>query len=420
MTKKIIVATGLLTSVLLADFTLEFKMDDNTKQIVQYKDAQHVKITTNGESQGESGAQLIVGDKKYMVMTENGHTRYMDMDVMLGQMKQMGAMFGEAPQQEKMSVPEFKVVNKGKKKKIAGVDAQEWTLEAKADGRKERMKVWVTKDDKIVDAIGKYAETMKIFTQMDPQGEDAFSTLLSIEKGTATVDFEGMKLLKYDDANIPNAVFALPKGMDVGKKPKGVQTTTVKKPPLCPLVGKHGDAKQLKKILKPEADGWKLIENGTCINMMKMRAENAIYQKGDAYIHINLSINVAGENGMIAKYRTSNMKISNLQQGKIQGARYQSALLNRVRQNAMDIKLPNAMLSLTATKNVKDELPLFAKSVFDLSKFVPIKKSKPTADDALKSLGAMFGEKRGAQREKAPSNADMQKAKEMLNGLFGN
>ena len=40
MKRKIILATGLLTSMLWADFTLEYKMDDNINQLVQYKDAQ--------------------------------------------------------------------------------------------------------------------------------------------------------------------------------------------------------------------------------------------------------------------------------------------------------------------------------------------------------------------------------------------
>jgi hypothetical protein len=244
------------------------------------------------------------------------------------------------------------------------------------------------------------------------------SEMFDMADGYVAVEFEGMKLLRFDDKDVPDSVFALPEGMDSGTK-KSAESMTVTKPPLCPLVGAHGDAKQLSAMLKPEANGWKLLEQATCLNMMKMRAENAIYQKGDAYIHINLSINVEGENGMIAKYRTNNMKVSHLEKGKIQGNRYQTALLERVGQNAMDIKLPNAMLSLTATKNVKDDLANFAKSVFDLSKFVPVKKSKPTADDALNSLGAMFGGKGGGQTGKAPSDADMQKAGEMLKGLFG-
>lgn len=420
MKTKIILATALLTSGLWADFTLEYKMPDNMKQVVQYKDAQHVKITTS--SGGESGGQLIVGDKRYMVMNQGGQTRYMDIDVMMEQMRQMSGSFGdmmgtEQGHSETNTEPLFKVVKKGQSKTVAGIKGQVWTVEVDEGQGKEYMDIVVTNDDNVVDAVLKYTEVLKGFTQPGEEMEDDLSAFMNIEKGYATIAIEGMELVKYDDSKIADSVFALPAGMAVGEKSSALNST-VKKPPLCPLVGAHGNALQLSNMLKKSVNGWNLIENATCINMMKMRAENAIYQKNGAYIHVNLSINVEGENGMIAKYRTNSMKISNLQQGKIQGNRYQSALLERVGQNAMDIKLPNAILTLTATKNTKDDLARFAKSAFDLSQFVSVEKSKPTADDALKSLGAMFGG--GERSANAPSNTDMQKAGELLNGLFGN
>jgi hypothetical protein len=424
MIKKIVLAAGLMTSVLWADFTLEYKMEGNMKQVVQYKDAQHVLITTQGEHKGESSGQLIVGDKKFMLMQQGGKTKYMDMDVMMQQMKQFAGMAGTADSEgaESSSTPEFKIVYKGTKKKMAGIEGQVWILEVNAEGKKEHMDVVVTENDNVVDAVKKYSQIMKQFTDMGNERGDALSSLLNIKDGYAVIGFEGMQLVKYSDADIPDTVFALPAGMNVGTKIKNAQkkhvSATVKKPPLCPMVGTHGRAKQLSKMLKSKADGWKLIENASCINMMNMQAENAIYQKGNGYIHINLSINVEGENGMIAKYKMNHMKVSHLKRGKIQGMRYQSGLLESVGQNVMDIKLPNAMLTLTATQNVKDDLDDFAKEVLDLSKFAPVKKSKPSADDALKSLGAMLGGG-GSSSKSGGSAKDAKAAEEMLKGLFG-
>jgi|GEM_PF-1441205 len=418
---KKILLSGLLASSLFADFTLEYQMQDNTKQVVQYKDAQHVLIKTTRNGTSDGGEQLIVGDKHYMVMNEGGKTKYMDMDVMVERMKQMSAAFGGMPQDEakKMSRPAFKIIKKGAKKTVAGIKGEVWRIEFEEEGHKEQIDMLVTDDKHFVDAIHNYVKAIGHFSKMGDEENNDMSEMFNIADGYVAMEFEGMKLLKFDEKSVPDSVFSLPVGMDMGKK-MDRKGATVTKPPLCPIVGMHGASQQLSKMLKKSANGWNLIEDATCINMMKMRAENAIYKKGDAYIHINLSINVDGENGMIAKYRTSNMKVSNLEQGKIQGHRYQLGLLERVGQNAMDIKLPNAMLSLTATKNVKDNLATFAKSVFDLSQFIPVKKSKPTADDALKSLGAMFGGQGGGQAGKAPSDdADMQKAGEMLKGLFG-
>ena len=423
MTKKIILATGLLTSVLWADFTLEYKMEGNMKQVVQYKDAQHVMITTNDISSGERGAQLTVGDKRYMVMKEGGKTKYMDMDVMMEQMKQMSAMFGEAPEAEiaEEESSDFKIVKKGKSKTVAGIKGQVWTIEFEEEGRKERLDLVVTDDDNVVDAVNKYMETMKHFSQMGGEGDDGLASLMSIAPGYVTIAFDGMELVKFDEADIPDSVFALPKGMDAGKKLSDGKAT-VKQPPLCPMTGSQGVAKQLSVMLKPSANGWQQLSSATCLNMMKMTVENAIYQKGDSYIHMSLSMNVEDESGIVATYRTQNMEISNHKKGKIQGKRYQSAYLKRAKQNAIDIKLDNAMLTMSVTGTEKVDLASFADNVLNLSKFVPVKKSKATADDALKSLGAMFGgqgESSQGQGANAPSNDEMKAAGEMLKGLFG-
>jgi hypothetical protein len=337
----------------------------------------------------------------------------MDMDKMMAQMQQMGGMFsGEKEKKPEEKDTGFKIVKKGKKKKVAGIDAQIWTVESEYEGKKERMDVSVTDDKKVVDAITKYTEVMKSFTQMSGEEEDGLSDLFKIAPGHVVIALDGMKLVKFDDADIPDAVYALPKGMDTGKKV--AKSTAVKKPPLCPITGKNGEATQLNKMLKPEVNGWKLIENGTCMNMMKMRMENVIYKKGDAYIYISLSVNVEDEKGVVATYKNNNLKVEDLQRGKIQGHKYQSAYLVKAKQKGMDIRLKNAMLTMYAVGDKKADMASFAKEAFDLSKFTPVKREKAKPKDALKNLGAMFGGKSGSQ-----SDADMKKAGEMLKGLFG-
>ena len=418
MKTKIILATGLLTSALWADFTLEYKMEDNMKQVVQYKDAQHVMITTGGA--GETGGQLIVGNERYMVMNQGGKKKYMDMDVMMEQMKQMSAAYGgmtEELEQEKSQKSDFKIVKKGKSKTVAGIKGQVWTIESEEEGGKERLNLVVTDDDNVVDAVNKYMGAMKQFTQMSGEEDDGLAALMNIAPGYVTIAFDGMKLVKFDEEDIPDSIFALPKGMDVGKKLSDGKAI-VKQPPLCPMTGSQGVAKQLSQMLKPSANGWQQLSSAMCLNMMKMTVENAIYKKGDSYIHMSLSINIEDESGIVATYRTQNMEISNHKKGKVQEKRYQSAYLKRAKQNAIDIKLNNAMLTMSVTGSEKVDLASFADNVLNLGKFVPVKKSKATADDALQSLGAMFGGQ-GASPQGNPSNEDMQKAGEMLNSFFG-
>ncbi len=412
MKAKIILATGLLSSMLWADFTLEYKMDDNINQLVQYKDAQHVMITTGGA--GEQSSQLLLGDKRYMVMKQGGKTNYMDMDVMLEQMKQMSAKYGgmsEEVLEEKSQEPDFKIVKKGENKTVAGIKGQVWTVEYEEEGTKEQLDLVVTDDKKVVDAVHKYMNVMRQFTEGSVEEDDGLSALMNIEKGYVTIAFEGMELVKFDDADISDSVYTLPTGMDIDKKTE----VSVKKPPLCPVVGSHGEAQQLLGMLKSEANGWKQLSSATCLNMMKMKTENAIYQKGDSYIHINLSINVEDEKGIVAKYRINDMEIQNYKKGKIQGNRYQAAYLKKSKHDAMDIRLKNAMVTMTTTGNDKVDLVAFSKAVFDLSKFVPVKKSKATADDALKSLGGLFG---GSSQNEG-STKEVKDAEKMLRGLFG-
>ena len=411
MKTKIIIGICLLSSILWADFTLEYKMDDNMNQLVQYKDAQHVLITT--DSEGEQSSQLLLGDKRYMVMKQGSKTKYMDMDVMIEQMKQMSAKYGDIQvevEEEESQVPDFKIVKKGKSKTVAGINGQVWTVEYEEEGKKEQLDLVVTDDDKVVDAVHKYMNVMTKFSEGSAD-EDGLSSLMSIEKGYVTIAFEGMELLKFDDAEIFDSVYALPPSMNVDKKTE----VSVKKPPLCPLVGSHGEAQQLLEMLKPEANGWKQLLNATCMNMMKTKIENAIYQKGDYYIHINLSINAEDEKGMVAIYRINDMEIQNYKKGKIQGKRYQAAYLKKSKHDAMDIRLENAMLTMTTTRNDKVDLVEFSKAVFDLSKFIPVEKSKATADDALKSLGGLFD---GGASNNDENSKDTKTAEEMLKGLF--
>ena len=125
---------------------------------------------------------------------------------------------GDAAKEELKTpkAPEFKVIKKGEKKKVAGVDAQVWTVKVEEEGKKERMDIVVTNDSKIVDATHKYTDVMKQFTHMDGEEDDALSDLFNIAEGYVVVSFDGMKLVKYDDADIADSVFVLPAGADVG------------------------------------------------------------------------------------------------------------------------------------------------------------------------------------------------------------
>jgi len=163
MNKRVIIGfIGMVTTTLWADFTLQYQMPEHTEQTVQYKDAQHVLITTRDASSEESGV-LLIGEKRYMVTRENGKKKYTDMDAMLEQMKQMRAMYGADPMDEDAeasSLPDFKIVKKKGSRTVAGIKGEVWTVEYSDEGRTEHTDIVVTNNRRVVNAIHKYADAM--------------------------------------------------------------------------------------------------------------------------------------------------------------------------------------------------------------------------------------------------------------------
>ena len=198
MKTKIILAAGLLTSVLWADFTLEYKMDDNKKSIVQYKDPQHVLLSAGDMGGDVKAVRLFSGDKQYLIMNHGDKAKYIDMSTMNGVMK------GQKIKSEMSEDRKFKIIKTGKTKMVAGIKGQIWTLEYEENGKKEHMDIVVTDDKKVVDSVHKYSIIM---TQIAP----GFYAIMNPSKGYITVEFKVMELIKFDESNIPDSVFIVPK-----------------------------------------------------------------------------------------------------------------------------------------------------------------------------------------------------------------
>jgi hypothetical protein len=421
---KKIILSGLCLSALFADFTLEYNMGEDTHQLVQYKDAKHVKISTfstSSNNEDENVSQLVVGDKKYLVMNERGKTKYIDIEVMMEKMQGLANQYSGldleelvADENEQFLKPKIKIIKKLKNKTVAGIDAEVWTVDFYDEGETERMDVAVTNDKKVVDAIGKYVKVMDSFSKLNPE-ESSMGSFFNIKKDYVLLSASDMNLVKFDDSLVDANLFILPNS--ISKKTSKTKTKSViKKPALCPLSKSLGKAKQLSQMLKPSENDWKLLESGTCLNMMNMTLENAIYQKNNAYIHMSLAINLEDEKGIVATYRNNNLKIKDDKKGKIQGKRYQSAYLEKAQQYAMDIKLQNAILTMSKIGNEKIDFSAFANKTLDLKQFVPVDKKRPNAQDALKELGNMFGGKKGSSM---PGDKDIKAAEEMFKGLMG-
>jgi hypothetical protein len=370
------------TFLIKADFVMVYQMPQNSKQIIEYKDQNHVKITLKDANNKVNAVELFVDGKYYMGVLYNGKIVYKDMSGMLQRAKVMYGDVMQEKEQSKNQKDDFKVIKKGKKINYLGINGWEWELLINDNGEKNKVKVIVTKDKAFINAIKKVNNLYKKY--MDAN-EDNFN--MELEDGYYVVSFEDMKLLEFKQKDIPSSDFVVSSGK------KSIKLNA-KKPPLCPITKAQGKAKDLLKILKKEANGWKLIENATCMRLMGISLENAIYKKGNDYIHITLSLN-SNDGGMVAKYLVSKMKIKDLKRGKLQNYRYQGAYLALSGVNALDIKLKNGVITLNGANSV-DELINFAKEAFNLAKFKPSKSANtnmqmPNMQD-LEKLKKMFGQ----------------------------
>lgn len=401
--KKLILLSA-LSALALADYTVTMDMS-GVRQKFYYKDDNHMLLESNGG--GKKAAQLLKDGKLYMVTTINGKKRYMDMSAILSQMSQMGS---GKPSFKK---PKFEIINKGASKTISGFKAREWTIKFKERGHIITDKVFVTNNSDLRKALEGFS---KFMSKMTPKADS--ENMYEIKDGYVLVAGDGFKITNFDKKDLANTLFAInskPSSLGGVKNPM----INIKKPPVCAIVGKHGEAKMLLSMIKQSANGWKLIDNGTCIDSMGIHLENALYKKADGYIHLSLSVNDPHNQGLIAKYRVNGLSIKGLKRGKLQGHRYQMAHLDMAGVNALDIKLSNAMLEFTSTNNVSDNLEKEADNLVNLSKFKPVKHTKPNPKDALRDLGKMFGGANHKNGANMPNQKDLEKMGDMMKQMMG-
>ena len=404
---KKLLLMSVLSTLAMADYTLTMKMD-GVEQKFYYKDNAHMLLESN--ENGHKIVQLFNEGKLYTVTNVNGKKRYMDMSAMLSQMSQMGA--GE----DSFKKPKIEVVSKGASKNIAGFKAREWTIKFKERGQIVTDKVFVTDNKDLRKALDGFSKFIGKMTS----GKSGTENMYEVKNGYVMVAGDGFKITNFDTKKLPNILFTTnttAKIATIGEIKKPI--IHIKKPPVCAIIGKHGKAKMLLSITKPSVDGWKLVDSATCADMMGMHLENALYKKGDGYIHLSLSVNDPHNQGLIATYKVRGLSITGLKRGKLQGHRFQMAHLDMAGVKTLDIKLPNAMLELTATDNVTDDLEKEANTLLNLSKFKLVKHTKANPQDALKDLGKMFGSGKHQNGANMPSQKDLQKMQNMMKQMMG-
>ncbi len=194
-------------TTLYADYTMVLQSGEDHSQTLQYKDDKHATM-----SMGEGSKMMLIGEKAYILTTKDGETTVMDMDEMRAMMGGLSFNVQESARQKKEEM-DLKVIKKGKKRTIAGIKGQVWTIEYKEDGEVQRSDVVVTKDKRVVKAMNAFA---KVISRMAMnENDDEFLDWMQIKPGyviIATMEEEdNFELKEFHEKKIPSSAFELPK-----------------------------------------------------------------------------------------------------------------------------------------------------------------------------------------------------------------
>jgi len=392
----------------LADMTLIYDMGRDGKQIIRYKDASHIKVI-NRSNDGTEGGYLIAGDKKLMIVREGGKTQYIDMVKMSQNLHGLDAMMGQMEQamgqgMEEESGGDMRLIKRVGSVTVAGIRGEKWIIES--DGKKEE--VILTKDPRVVRVMRDVARAMMTLDQTG--GGNLPSDEMLLGGKYAPLSDSSMRLVKADSRTIPAKAFAVPAGAVASHKSGGSRTAVGGEPPYCAPFGPQGKPLKLTPLLG-QAPGWQLLKSNNCSKLAGQILDHALYKKGNTYILVSLGINIPGNQGVVANNRRSGLKIEGYKKGRLQGFRYQGGYLSLAGQEALDIRLDgNAILELSATGG-RPDLVAFAKRALNLKAYKPVAKTDPYQE--------MMGAQKGGPSTTDEMQQQMQKAAEMLKGLFG-
>jgi len=400
VSKILLTASFSILCLLQADYISTYQMDGET-QTIMYHDATHAKMINS--SKDEDSAIYRIDKKIYIVSTENGKTKVVDMDQMRSM---MGAFAGAAQEQEKPKKPDFKITKTGKKETVAGIKGEVWIIEGNENGEHFKSKIVVSKDKRLLKATN---AMIGLFSEMGDGSTDEIASIFEIQKGYATIKADGFILKSFKEKKLPKSDYELPKDAQMqempniaalfgggapskdGKKTKGILDPCYNE--VC--CGKTaGKSNVLAPMLKARSGGYELVGDGVCdaLGLSSLfgvsSVEGALYKKGDDPIQITLALDDTS-GGSVATTKKqleagASMivrSIKNHKQGVMGTASYEYGMMMPMKQQTLDIIIDSkTILSVTRiAKNGEIDLISWTKRAINLDAF---KKDAPKKEKA--------------------------------------
>ena len=196
MKKSLLIGALALSSILSADYLLEYKMGEDTQKFM-YHDASTARLIMPSD---DASSIYKIGKKSYIVSGRGKNKKIVDVDAM----RAMANSFGYDPSeynQEEQFHPQIKKTSK--RVTVAGIRGEVWRVSAE-DGA-EFEDIVVTKDKRVVHTM---RAMQNLFENMS--GIKADSSMLEIEKGYVVIQADGLKLNKFKEMSIDASEYALP------------------------------------------------------------------------------------------------------------------------------------------------------------------------------------------------------------------
>lgn len=191
----------LLPAAVLADTVGTYLLGDPQKQhamTISYKDDQHVRMET-----GEHGYMLMTGSKFYMVTTEHGQTRAIDMDTL--------PQFAVPKQDKKFDPSKVKITKTGRSETVAGIKGDVYTIDTE-DGH--HAEVVLSTDKRVVPLTSAFHALAKHMAEkFDGSASAGIELAYSKGYGALLRSNQNMVLQSVGDKSLPASNYELPAGV---------------------------------------------------------------------------------------------------------------------------------------------------------------------------------------------------------------
>ncbi len=209
---------SLMTVMAFADFTLVYKMDNMINEIIEYKDADNVKLSYTIDDDDENltdVGQYLINGRRYSVLREDGNLTYMDMDKTEEKTEELTEELNltGVDCEANITKPFFEILQKKGEKIVASIKGEVWEVESEEDGEKYKEDIVVTSDKDLVDAVTRSFKILKKFGE-GPYGREIgpdVESMMFVEKGFVLMQAEGIRYVKLDHKKIPEGTVRLPK-----------------------------------------------------------------------------------------------------------------------------------------------------------------------------------------------------------------